>query len=62
MDRFLSIFVIDFSKGKHPHRNEPHKKFANYSFDPKEFMRLLRRLAAKVTVVDSILVNGSGTR
>ena len=36
--------VYPQDEGRHPQLGTPHKKFTNYSFDPSEFIRMVRKM------------------
>ncbi len=40
--------VYPQDEGKHPQHGTPHKKFTNYSFEPNEFIRLVKKMIAYV--------------
>lgn len=40
--------VTPQDEGKHPQLGTPHKKFTNYSFDPAEFVRMVKKMMSYV--------------
>lgn len=40
--------VYPQDEGKHPQHGTPHKKFTNYSFEPSEFVRMVKKMVKHV--------------